>query len=401
MAHVVHLTSVHVPMDIRIFHKECSSLRAAGHTVTLIVPCGVRQSPEVVNGVHILPLPMPRRRRDRMTTTLWRVYRTAVRETGDIYHFHDPELIPIGVLLKLHGKRVIYDVHEDVPRQILSKHWIPRRMRGMVSRTVEGIENTAVRWWDGIVAATPTIARRFPANKTALVQNFPNLAELIPADPMPFAERLDIVAYVGKIVGIRGAREMVQAMAALPGTATTRLDMAGTFEPARLEEELSRLPGWERVNVLGWLTRPQISALLARARVGLVVLHPVRNYLEAQPNKLFEYMAAGIPVVASDFPAWRALIGEVSCGLFVNPMDPEAIADAVRWLLEHPGEAEAMGQRGQAAVRERFSWDAESDHLLELYETCLGRDRGRMHVTADGTSHARRDQGAMPAGHGQ
>lgn len=373
MTKIAHLTSVHVPLDIRIFHKECKTLARAGYEVVLIAPQDRPTGIEVLNGVRIVGILKPRNRRTRMTGTIWNVFRTALREQADIYHFHDPELIVVGLCLKLRGKRVVYDVHEDVPRQILTKHWIPARVRGVVSRSVGVVESLGALVWDGIAAATPTIARRFPEKKTALVQNFPVPEELIPATPSPYAGRQPVVAYVGKIEGIRGAREMVDAMAALPPSVEARLEMAGVFEPAALERDLRQLAGWTRVNSLGWLTRPDISALLGRARVGLVLLHPSGNYVEAQPNKLFEYMAAGIPVVASDFPRWRALVNEVSCGLLVDPLDPGAIARAIQWLLEHPDEAEGMGQRGQAAVRSRYSWDAEGERLLQLYRERLQR----------------------------
>lgn len=371
MAKVAHLTSVHVPLDIRIFHKECKTLVKAGYDVVLIVPNDQPTGIEAVDGVRIRSLPKPRTRRTRMTGTIWNVYRHALREDADIYHFHDPELIVAGLLLKLRGKRVIYDVHEDLPRQILTKHWIPARARGLVSRGAEAVEFAGAMAWDGIAAATPTIARRFPPGKTALVQNFPVPGELMPVTPSRYEDRSHLVAYVGKIEGIRGAREMVAAMSALPPSVEACLAMAGVFEPARLETELRQQEGWSRIHPMGWLTRPEVSALLGRARIGLVLLHPAGNYIDAQPNKLFEYMAAGIPVVASDFPRWRTLIEDVSCGLLVDPLDPSAIAAAIQWLLKHPDEAAAMGQRGQAAIRDTYNWAAEGERLIGLYRDCL------------------------------
>lgn len=370
MTRIAHLTSVHVPDDIRIFHKECKTLALGGYDVVFVVP---RDEPreEVVDGVRYHGLTRPRTRRDRMTKTLWQVYRSALEEHADIYHFHDPELMVVGFLLKMHGKKVVYDVHEDMPRQIMTRHWIPSRFRRPVSRGVEILERAGSIAWDGIITVTPTIARRFPEHKRAVVQNFPVPEELVTANPIPYEQRDPVVAYVGKLEGPRGAREMVRAMGELPEDCPARLMIAGTFEPQALEPELQSMKGWSRVDSRGWLKRAQIAELLGKARLGLVLLHPVENYLEAQPNKLFEYMAAGLPVVASDFPSWRALIDDAKCGVLVDPLDPTAIAGAIAWLLDNPAEAQAMGQRGQRAVQEKFTWKVEGDRLIDFYRSIL------------------------------
>ena len=258
---------------------------------------------------------------------------------------------------------MIYDAHEAVGRPILAKDWIPSLLRRGVawgSRTVEWIATR--RWVDAVIAATPAIARNFPAFKTEVVQNFPLREELAPVSAQPYRERPPYIVYIGGVTVIRGAREMAKAMRCLPPHLDARLVIAGSFDPPDLRVLYENC---ERATLLGWLSRGQLATLLG-------LLHPVPNHVEAQPNKLFEYMSAGIPVIASDFPLWREIVGTTRCGLLVNPLDPEAIASAIEWLLTHPDEAEAMGKRGREAVQDRYNWEGESQKLLALYTRLIG-----------------------------
>jgi glycosyltransferase involved in cell wall biosynthesis len=99
----------------------------------------------------------------------------------------------------------------------------------------------------------------------------------------------------------------------------------------------------------------------------LVVLHPERGYKESLPIKLFEYMSAGLPVIASDFPYWRELLEPIGCASFVDPLDPVRIAAAIDDLLSNEERAREMGMRGAAAVRERLNWEQEAPKLFDLY----------------------------------
>jgi glycosyltransferase involved in cell wall biosynthesis len=306
----------------------------------------------------------------RIGRRLTAMYRQAAALEADVYHFHDPELIPVGLLLKRAGARVVYDVHEDSRQEAVAFHK-DRPLWGRLRAGAWGLlEGAARRVLDAFVCATPAITRNFPAERTVTVQNFPLLEEIAPGPAAcgeDYRGRPAHLIYVGGITAIRGAREMVQALEGLPAGLGARLVLAGQFAPEGLRAELERLSGWEQVTFLGWQPRVAVRAALARARVGLVLFHPEDVHLEAQPNKLFEYMAAGLPVVASDFPHWRTIVREVGCGLLVDPLDPAAIAGAVRHLLERPAEAEEMGRRGREAVRTRFNWEREADKLLGLY----------------------------------
>lgn len=364
--HICILSTVHSPFDVRIFHKEARSLAAAGYRVTIIAPYSGNKDKDI-EGIEVRTISPPRSRRQRMTETIWRVCRAALSERAQVYHFHDPELIPVGILLKLLGKRVVYDVHEDLPRDILDKPWIPEGLRGIIAKASRLAELGGTFIFDAVVAATPIIARRFPGGKTYSIQNFPLHDEVINSPSENYDERDPLAVYVGGISADRGAREMVRAVSLVPESLGVRFVLIGSFDPPTLESELRNLPGWSRTEFLGWQSRCSVAATLAKSRIGLVLYHPIANHTESQPNKLFEYMSHRIPVVASDFPHWREIVRGADCGLLVNPLDVRAISEATRWLLEHPREAEAMGRRGGEAVETLYNWRTQARILTELY----------------------------------
>ena len=367
---VVHLSTVHRADDVRIFHKQAKSLARAGYAVKIIARADAAGEE---GGVAYEPLPLSRPHRLlRMTLGSWRLGRMAIREDADLYHVHDPELLPVGLILKLLGKTVVYDVHEDVPRQIRDKYWIPGVLRAPVARMFSLFQGVCVRFLDGAVAATPGIARTLKTKHVIAVQNFPVMDELTDQPVAVGLQEGSRLLYAGGLTAVRGAREMVQAMEIVGKDRDVRLTIAGSIRPAHLENELRAMRGWSFVDYLGWQNRRELMQTFSRCSLGLVLFHAAPNHLESQPNKLFEYMAAGLPVVASDFPFWRQFVEDVGCGIMVDPRDPDRIAEAITWLLDHPEEARAMGQRGRKAVVERFNWDQEARKLLDFYAAHIG-----------------------------
>jgi glycosyltransferase involved in cell wall biosynthesis len=370
---IAHLTSVHPRYDTRIFLKMCTSLaKDSRYKVYLVVADDLPD--EEKNGVSIVSVGKTTGGRlSRMTKTVSRVYQKAMELDCDLCHLHDPELLLIGIMLKCKGKKVVYDVHEDVPRQTLSKHYLPVIIKKPLAWTISVVEWIGAKVFDAIVPATPKIAKRFPAHKTVSIQNFPLLNELAGCLQIPYFKRPESFVYIGDITLIRGAREMVCAVGHLKTIANARLLLGGDFVPATLHNELKPLDGWPLVDYRGYLSRQQVASLLNSARAGLVTLHPIVNYIDSYPVKMFEYMSASLPVIASDFPLWRQIIDGAGCGLLVDPMNPEAIATAMRWILEHPAEAEEMGKRGRSAVERVYNWESEAAKLKGMYKKLLAQ----------------------------
>jgi glycosyltransferase involved in cell wall biosynthesis len=363
---VAHLTSAHPHTDIRIFHKQCVSLSKEGYDVYLVATKGETQ---LLDGVHIIGVERKGKGRfRRMISTTAEVYRKALELDADVYHFHDPELLPYGLKLARKGKKVIYDAHEDLPKQIMDKHWIPAVFRGLISRFFRFFEGYVAKRIAGVISVNQPICDRFKKHNVNVEQiaNYPLMNEVLQLEG-DVAKIPGQVCYVGGLFPTRGIKEMVQAME----TVDARLVLAGNFVPASFEAEVRKLKGWEKVDFRGYIDREEIMQILSTSEVGLVTLHPTRSYLEALPIKMFEYMSAGTPVLASDFPLWRGIIEEAKCGVCVDPMDPSAIAKGIKFLLSDKARSSEMGENGKIAFREKYNWLIEEEKLLGYYTKIL------------------------------
>ena len=362
---IIHFTTVHPRTDTRIRVKEVATLaRHWTGEVALFVQDGKGDEVSQSDGVFVHDTGAPERSRlRRMTIGAWRMYRAVRKAQPKIAHFHDPELLPWALLLQLHGAKVIYDMHEDLELQIKHKTYIPNWAKSLSSFIVAGVEKIAMRLFAANIVVVPDCLERKSGRNLIMLANFPSLAEF---GELKREQPTEDFVYVGSITRARGVLENIKAIGLL-GATNSNLILMGHFDTDHLGAEARALDGWSCVDFRGWSNREEVVKELSQARAGLVLLHPTPQYKISYPVKMFEYMAAGLPVIASDFPLWREIVEGAGCGLLVDPQHPQAIADAMQWILDNPDEAAAMGRRGRAAVDDLYTWEAQGAKLIDLY----------------------------------
>lgn len=361
---VAHLSPHRDPFEPRTFFEAMSGA-GAGLDVAVIAP---HDRDEIRENVRVLGIPRYRSRVERITVTCWRCVRRGRAERPDIYHLHEPDLIPWGLLLRLAGERVVYDVHEDYAAAAVVRSWLPDWARATVAALVRGVSAVARRAFT-VVIAERYYARLFPGGVEVL-----NYARLEEYAALQTIERQPPVRpralYTGSVTDSRGGRHHARLLDHLPADA--ELLLIGQCAVPELKTELeAKAAADPRLKLhlsSGWVARDTIAACYAEPwTCGLAVFPDTPHYREKELTKFFEYMAAGLPIVCSDFPVWRDLVVGNGVGLAVDPEDPAAAARALIWLHEHPGEAGEMGRRGRELVLTRFNWDSQARRLIELY----------------------------------
>jgi glycosyltransferase involved in cell wall biosynthesis len=384
---VCHLTSVHRAYDIRIFYKECKSLAKAGYEVVLIAR---HDKIDTIEGIDIVPFPVFKNRPVRVLFSPLRMFFLALKQKARVYHFHDPELIITGLLLRLFTRaKVIYDIHEDYKTSIRQKHYLSWWLAAATANFFGFFETTAAKFFR-LVLAEKYYEKRFP--KGIHVLNYPIIEadrwkdstfgkdgvlsqsgfdQPLPGGSVPGNCHL---LYTGTMSEDRGAllhagmlnylkdidiymvgfcrKSLAQQVRQIAGKEQARLHLEGEEEfvhPARVQYYYQKGK---------WLA-------------GLAVFPPTINYMNKELTKFFEYMLAGVPVICSDFPVWRELVEGTNAGLVVDPFDRKAITNAVEYLKAHPGEARKMGENGKRAVLKRYNWNIEGEKLLGLYKQIL------------------------------
>lgn len=430
------MTSAHPPLDARIFYKEACSLRKAGYEVVLIAPYpGQRQAgagthttsarvasnhagsagsadstggagstgivrsaasrvpesisgggyptEEPVEGIRIRYVP-PFQGRAQRILNLKAIYKIALEEQADAYHFHDPDLIFTGLTLqKRLGKPVLYDVHEYYADSLKTRYWLPAPLRKTAAAVFDRIEKNAARQFAGILTVNHHMEDLFKKYNPvgASLFNFPLQEQFQferPEDEVAGTiNPHPVILYLGGINKERGLEVILEAMPLVREKHPDAIcQLVGPIDLGGISEQFVPMESWlERGNiqVLGKVPYSQVPGIMKNAHIALVPLLPTLNYQKAIPVKLIEYMAAGLPVVGSRFGYIEQILNEDDCGRLAEPGDPQSLAKEICSLIENPSQALRYAQNGWDAFHNKYSWESEEKKLLAVYEQILGR----------------------------
>lgn len=363
---ICHLTSVHNPFDTRIFYKECVALAEAGYDVSLIAPI---EKSKTVEGIKIISISRFRSRILRFLISDTEVFYQALLTNAKVYHIHDPELIPHTLMLRLFGKKIIYDIHEWVIEDLKEKQWL--KGKGLAASFYSFFEKLACRYFNIIIANK--VYNKLYEGRTkslTLVQNFVDESLISQVSEQNIHDSNSILL-VGTLSAYRGLNPLIDALTILKKEGLEiNLILVGK-KGKEVDEILNSNPNYELVKwqlrFVGYVPLKEAYKYAEACFCGVALLEEVENNRYNYPTKLFEYMAAGLPVIASNFEVNKAVVESNSCGICVHPSSPKELADAIKNLYMNKNLCIEMGRNGKKAVKENYSWQTEKEKLLELY----------------------------------
>ncbi len=363
--HICHIEIAPIGGMPRVL-RAADSAYASGNRVTVI---GFGPSQEY-HGYPYIGVRTPISRKDRVRNTSPEMVRLSCQTDADIVQLHSPELLLYVNSLKRAGKKVIFDSHEFYSLQIREKHYIPKPLRNMIASLYEAFETRALRRIDAVVYPCTVQGRDLfasRAKRAVKIENYSMPVEpaLLPSGPADTRA----VIHAGGLTEARGITTLAHAVS----KTNAKLILCGPFSSPEYQQEILASCPSGQIEYMGTLNREDLFRQYGRSAIGVCTLRAVGQYalLDNMSTKVYEYMQCGLPVVVSNFPCYQYWNEKYHFGICVDPSNEDEIADAIRYLLDHPDEARQMGENGRRAVKEEFNWGVEEKKLLALYEDIM------------------------------
>ena len=369
---VCHITTVHRIFDVRIFHRMCCTLSSNQYEVHLI---GKNSKNSKLNGVFLHSIPDFQNRIFRMTIGVLFAFLKSIILRPRIVHLHDPELIPVGVLLKHFGVIVIYDMHEMLTQQLETKFYLKQYIgKHILIKTLKYIESLAVKNSDALVLAEEgyfePMSKAYPKyiNRLFVVRNYPNVDKILSFKAESRNYRGLLLVYIGGLMEIRGIKELILAVS---GIENAKLVLVGPWASQKFKEDCMNLNEYKCVEYRGVLSFEETIKIVKTADIGLSTLYPDKNFLSSLPTKFYEYALCKIPILMSNFPYWEKTFNGMAW--FTDPKDPEEIRLSISRIINCSSSCDKV-QKAFKKVSSEWNWESEAKNLLSLYSRLLIND---------------------------
>lgn len=371
MHKVCHLTSVHPVFDVRIFYKQCISISEAGYSVTLIAS---QTKSIVVKGINIIGVKTIHNKFARILFSSFQYFAKALETKSNVYHFHDPELMLCGILLKLSGKKVVFDIHENIRLSIKSKHWISKPLKRIITGVYYLVERLSLLFFDALVLAEDSYSKYYPTKKSIVVLNYPIRCKLEPV-VRNFKPPFSFI-YTGGVSENRGVWEMISLIEGLliEGVNCSLRIVGQVYDNVlnnRLLNYINNNNLSSKIEIIGKVDFAELSEYYENSDIGLALLKPIDNYKESLPTKMFEYMQFGLPVIISNFPLYQKYINESKSGISIDVNNIKGELKMIVEGLKDDEELRKMSENGKKAIIEMYNWEMEKTKLVNLYKKII------------------------------
>jgi glycosyltransferase involved in cell wall biosynthesis len=370
---VCHFSSVHTTTDTRVFARECVSL-AKHFSVTLIA---IGENTGLQQGVNVIAIPKPKSRVLRLMVTTFQVFFKALRVNADIYHIHDAEMIPFGVLFSLLGKKVIYDVHENTYHDISIKTWIPKPLKFLLGTGYRLLEwLTSKTMHTILVIAKPEFADQFKKGNYTVIQNFADI-EFLKKYRILSRNQLkqNNIFYIGTLYDTYYNIDIViEAIYKLKQEGLIVYMKIAGYYGNFLTKRTQLLPYYqevkEQLDFLGYVSQHTGYLLSQECKIGLCLKDQPEQILVSHERKFFEYMAIGLPILCCDSNIYKEIVEKEQIGLCTNLQDANAVAASIKQLFIDTN-LDQLQTNNIHAAENIYNWEKDEVTLIQLYKQLL------------------------------
>ncbi len=366
---ICHLSSVHFALDTRIFYRMCNTL-SKHYKVTLIA---VHPQKEIKHNIQIIPFRRYHNRVFRVVFGWLIMFSKALKINAKIYHLHDPELIPCGLLLKLLGKKIIWDVHENIAEDIFDKPWLKNQK--LAFSIFHFFEKKACKYFY-LLLAEKSYEKHYKdlTSNYSIILNYCDLTFFKKLEQKKYDQGKNLF-YIGIILENRGILQIIEAIHILNKQGEKfHFHCVGELYND-LYFKILNLPYYfeikDQLHFYGRKSLEDGYALAKNMNIGLCIIWPMSNSKESYPTKLFEYMAIGLPIITSDFPLYKSVVEENKTGFCVNPFSATEIANAILNIHRDAEKSKQMAEKCKTIVENKYNWNSEISTLLNVYSQLL------------------------------